>query len=66
MKILAQLVSLIALAGLVVPAVLFLSGSLDQETVKELLLYATMVWFVSAPYWMLTPNGDETEQVTSD
>lgn len=64
MKIAAQIVSFMALAGILVSAMLFLSGSLNQETVKEMVLYGTMVWFVSAPYWMLAE--EETMEVTSD
>lgn len=62
MKRFAQVISGVALVGLLLPAILFLTGTLDQETVKELVLYATILWFVSAPYWMLDdePNSEQT------
>lgn len=65
MKIFAQVLSGVGLAGLLLPAILFLSGTLDQESVKELVLYATVLWFVAAPYWMLK-DDQGSEQITSE
>lgn len=46
---------LIALASLVVltlPSILFLAGRMELDRVKEIMLVATAVWFLSAVAWM--------------
>ncbi len=52
MKLLAQIASVAALAGTILPAVLFLTGRLDLAAVKAWMLAATVVWFVATPLWM--------------
>jgi hypothetical protein len=48
----AQCVSLLALAGTIAPAVLFLVGRMDLAQVHSTMLLATVAWFVSAAVWM--------------
>ena len=48
----AQVVSLLALAGTIAPAVLFFLDRMDLGMVHTTMLLATVVWFVSAPLWM--------------
>ena len=52
MKILLSLVSYASLALLTLPAFFFLSGSLSLDTVKLLMLIATILWYVVTPLWM--------------
>lgn len=47
-----QLVSSLALAGIVVPPILYFTGGLTLETVKTVTLMATVLWFVATPFWM--------------
>ena len=51
-RFLAQCVSLLALAGTIAPAVLFLVGRMDLALVHSTMLAATVAWFVSAALWM--------------
>ena len=52
MKLIAQVVSWLALAATLVPSVLYLSGNVDLSQVKNWMLAATVVWFVAVPWWM--------------
>jgi hypothetical protein len=47
-----QAISWIALAGTILPAMLYLRGDVTLEQSKLLLLLATIGWFVQAPLWM--------------
>jgi hypothetical protein len=51
-KTLAQVLSLVALAGSIVPSVLFFYGQMDLVAVKLWMLVATVVWFGATPFWM--------------
>lgn len=48
----ARVLGLLALAGTIVPPVLFLLKSLGEEPMKMIMLISTVVWFVTAPLWM--------------
>jgi hypothetical protein len=48
----AQLVSLAALAGTIVPPVLFFYSHMGLEPMKGWMLLATTAWFVATPLWM--------------
>jgi len=52
MKRAAQVVSLAALAGTILPPVLFFAGRMDIETMKWAMLAATVSWFAATPLWM--------------
>jgi hypothetical protein len=49
---LLQIISWAALAGTVVPSVLFLAGRITLDQSKWWLLVATIAWFVVTPLWM--------------
>ncbi|MFO0890371.1 MAG: hypothetical protein U0790_14660 [Isosphaeraceae bacterium] len=51
-KILAQVVSLVAFAGTILPAMLFFYKVIDLDTVKSAMMVATVAWFVATPLWM--------------
>jgi hypothetical protein len=56
---LARLVSLLALAGTIVPPLLHLWGWLDLSAVKSWMLAAAVAWFTATPLWMdRTPEGE--------
>ena len=52
MKRIAQLVSLAALAGTILPPVLFFGGQMDLEPMKRWMLVASAAWFAATPLWM--------------
>ncbi len=59
MRSILQIVSLLALIGLTLPSIIFLAGRMELDTVKWLMLLATIVWFVAATPWMWKDNGAE-------
>jgi hypothetical protein len=52
MTSLARLVSWIALAGTLLPPLLFFAGLLDLASMKTGMLVATIAWFAATPFWM--------------
>ena len=59
MHTIAKLVSSLALAGIIVPPALYLAGSLSLPAVKVWMLVATVVWFVTVPFWMGRERSSE-------
>lgn len=60
MKSLLKIISFIALAVTLVPSFLVFKGIITPELSKTLMLIGTIVWFVSASFWMNT--SDEKEE----
>lgn len=56
-----QIVSLLALVALTLPSVIFLAGRMELNTVKWLMILATIVWFVAATPWMWKDNGADQQ-----
>jgi hypothetical protein len=52
MKLIAKIVALTSLLLLTLPSLLYLEGRLSLDTVKPVMIFATIVWFLSASYWM--------------
>jgi hypothetical protein len=52
MRRITQIASALALVGTVLPAVLFLGGSLDLARLKTCMFVATVLWFAATPLWM--------------
>jgi hypothetical protein len=48
----AQLVSLAALVGTILPPVLFFAGRMELEPMKWVMLVAAVAWFAATPVWM--------------
>jgi hypothetical protein len=61
MRPILQIVSLLALIALTLPSIMFLAGRMDLDTVKWIMLLATIVWFVTATPWMWKDNGAEKQ-----
>jgi len=57
MRPILQVVSLLALIALTLPSIIFLAGRLELNTVKWIMLLATVVWFVAATPWMWKDNS---------
>ena len=62
MRVILQIVSLLALIALILPAVLFLAGRLELDTVKWIMLVATVVLFVAATPWMCKDKDSEQQE----
>jgi hypothetical protein len=56
-----QIVSLLALVALTLPSVIFLAGRMELNTVKWLMMLATVVWFVAATPWMWKDDGADQQ-----
>jgi hypothetical protein len=52
MRQLARIVSVVALAGTILPALLYFTDRLDLVAVKQWMLVSTIVWFIATPQWM--------------
>ena len=62
MRPILQIVSLLALIALTLPSIIFLAGSrIELDTVKWIMLVATIVWFVVAAGWMWKDNGADEQ-----
>lgn len=58
---LLQLISGMALAGTILPPLMFLLGSMTLDASKNWMLAATVAWFVITPLWM--GNDAQTTEV---
>ena len=47
-----QLVSWLALAGIVIPPILYFRGALPHDGMNAVTLLSTIAWFATAPFWM--------------
>jgi nitrate/nitrite transporter NarK len=61
MRPILQVVSLLALIALTLPSIIFLAGRLELNTVKWIMLLATIVWFVAATPWMWKDNSTDQQ-----
>ena len=52
MKTIAITASVIALAGTILPAGMFVAGRLDLDTMQLWMNISTVVWFAATPVWM--------------
>jgi len=52
MRMVARLVSFVALVGTILPPALFFAGRIDLDATKWWMLVATGAWFVATPIWM--------------
>ncbi len=58
MRTIAQIISWLSLVALTLPSILYLNGSrMELDTVKNIMLVASLVWFLSAPLWMWKEKG---------
>jgi hypothetical protein len=67
MLTLARLISLLALAGTIVPPLFLLAGRMDAASMKWWMLVSAVAWFVATPFWMDRPaeardGGDVAER----
>jgi hypothetical protein len=61
MRPILRTVSILSLVALILPSALYLAGSIELDTVKTLMVLATLVWFVTACPVMWKDNGADTQ-----
>ncbi len=59
MRVILKIILLLALIALTLPSVLFLAGRLELETVKWIMILATIIWFIFATPSMWKDNSPE-------
>ena len=52
MRKLLQLASFLALAGIVIPPILYFEGRLAHDPLNVVMLVASVLWFAVTPFWM--------------
>jgi hypothetical protein len=52
MRVLAKPLALVSLAATIVPPLLFLTGTVGEGAMKTTMLFATIAWFIFAPFWL--------------
>ncbi len=52
MRTMFIIVSVLSLVVLMVPSILFLAGRMELNTVKWVMLAATVLWFAAATPWL--------------
>jgi hypothetical protein len=57
MRIALQILSALGIAGTVLPAFLFFTGTLELGQVHWIMLVAAVVWFGATPFWMERKQG---------
>ena len=58
MRTIAQIISWLSLVALTVPSILYLTGSMELDAVKKIMLIASAVWFLSATPWMWNEKSE--------
>jgi hypothetical protein len=62
MRSILQIISLLALIALTLPSVLFLAGRMELDMVKWIMIFPTIVWFITAAPWMWKDNGADQQE----
>jgi hypothetical protein len=57
MRSILQIISLLALIALTLPSVLFLAGRMEW-----IMIFPTIVWFITAAPWMWKDNGADQQE----
>ena len=61
MKYILKIGSILGLGLTVVPAVLVFSGTLTWDTHAMLMAIGALLWFATAPFWLLKEGSTETD-----
>ena len=52
MRTILIVVAVLSLVALMLPSILFLAGRMELDTVKWIMLVATVVWFAAGTPWL--------------
>lgn len=62
MTTILKIISFIGLAFTLIPSFLVMKGVIDPQNSKILMLIGTIIWFITASFWMnKTENEEEVE-----
>jgi len=53
-----MLISYLGLLLVFIPAVMYLSGSIEKSSMMTTMLVGTVLWFVTVPFWMGKQSSD--------
>ncbi len=56
-----KIISYLALAGTIVPAMLVFFGDMQLETNKAIMAIAMVIWFVTVPFWINKSKENSVE-----
>ena len=62
MKHMAKYIALVSLVLLIVPSAMFLADRMELQTVKTVMLIATIIWFIFATVWMWKNNNTQPQE----
>ena len=57
MRTILIVVAVLSLVALMLPSILFLAGRMELDTVKWIMLVATVVWFAAGTPWLWKRTG---------
>ncbi len=57
MKMTAKIIALISLIFVILPSILFLTGSMQLDTAKHAMFITMVIWFIFATIWMWNDNS---------
>jgi hypothetical protein len=57
MRTIFIVISVLSLVVLMVPPILFLAGRIELDTVKWVMLVATVIWFLTRTPWLWKQTG---------
>ena len=66
MGLVLQIISWIALGMTVLPSILFFLGRMELDSVKWILIPATVVWFAATPFWMGKKPAEPDGQIPNE
>ncbi|MEX2513523.1 MAG: hypothetical protein WD398_11500 [Cyclobacteriaceae bacterium] len=61
MKLLIKILSYLGLGLTLFPSFLLFSGMIEAATCKQLMLFGTVLWFITAPFWMNKKQTSEDD-----
>lgn len=51
-NLICKIISLLSLVALTVPSFMYLADKMNLDQIKNVMLMATVVWFITASIWM--------------
>lgn len=51
-KTIIKIISIFALVLMILAAILFFNDKTDIDNTRKIIAIGTILWFISAPYWM--------------
>ncbi|MEX0882686.1 MAG: hypothetical protein WDZ72_04365 [Cyclobacteriaceae bacterium] len=61
MKLLIKILSYLGLGLTLFPSFLLFSGIIESGTCKQLMMFGTVLWFITAPFWMNKNQSSEED-----